>query len=136
MHCFSENGSLVHSARQENAKMYQVTFSDQSMSELNQLEIDMQMPLVEKLSNLTREDFDRNQEDLAKFSRDGKTFYRLRAGEYRIYFELNGETLFSHFILHQHSLADFVFRFKLPYTEDTLIEQHQSFWKYLESLKK
>jgi len=116
--------------------MYQVTFSDQSMSELNKLGIDMQMPIIEKLSNLSRSDFEQTRDDLSKFSRDGKAFYRLRAGEYRIYFELNGETLYSHFILDQHSLADFVFRFKLPYNEETLIEQHQSFWKYLETLKK
>jgi hypothetical protein len=60
----------------------------------------------------------------------------MRAGEFRVYFEAIGETLYMHYILHQHSLADFVFRFKLPFTEETLIEQHQSFWKYLEGLKK
>ena len=116
--------------------MYQVTFSNQSMAELNKLDIHMQMPIIEKLSSLTRSDLEQMRDDLGKFSRDGKAFYRLRAGEYRIYFELKGENLYSHFILDQHSLADFVFRFKLPFTEETLIEQHQSFWKYLETLKK
>lgn len=116
--------------------MYQVNFSEQSMAELNQLDIDKQLPLIEKLSSLTRDDFDRINDDLGKFTRDGKIFYRLRAGDYRIYFEAQDDTLYSHFILHQHSLADFVFRFKLPYNEETLVEQHQSFWQYLESLKK
>lgn len=116
--------------------MYQVTFSDQSMHELNQLDITVQMPIVEKFSGLTKEYLDSGGEDLGRFDRSGKTFYRLRAGEFRIYFEVTGDTLYSHFILHQHSLADFVFRFKLPYREETLVEQHQSFWKYLETLTK
>ena len=116
--------------------MYQVTFSEQSIAELNKIGIDMQLPIIDKLSHLNRDHFENTHEDLGKFSRDGKSFYRLRAGEYRIYFEVTGDTLYSHFILHQHSLADFVFRFKLPFTEETLIEQHQSFWKYLETLKK
>lgn len=117
--------------------MYQVTFSDQSMRELNQLNILVQMPIVEKLSGLTPNDLEHGHDDVGHFIRNGKTFYRLRAGEFRVYFEIRDkDTLFSHFILHQHSLADFVFRFKLPYREETLVEQHQSFWKYLESLTK
>lgn len=116
--------------------MYQVNFSEQSMHELNLLEIEVQMPLIEKFSSLTQEQFEHPGEDLGHFERNGRTYYRLRAGEFRIYFEKQGETLYSHYILHQHSLADFIFRFKLPYKEETLVEQHQSFWKYLESLYK
>lgn len=116
--------------------MYQVTFSDQSMALLNQLPIGQQMPLVEKFSSLSKQQLDHPSEDLGRMMRDGKVYYRLRAGEFRIYFEVWGDTLYSHYILHQHSLADFVFRFKLPYNEETLVEQHQSFWQYLDSLKK
>ena len=116
--------------------MYQVTFSDQSIAELNKLDISVQMPIVEIFSSLSREDLEHGSDDVGRFERDGKTYYRVRAGEFRIYFELKEDTLYSHFILHQHSLADFIFRFKLPYNEETLIEQHQSFWKYLESIKK
>ncbi len=117
--------------------MFQVTFSDQSMDELNKLSIEVQMPIVEKFSSLTSLELRQGNEDLGRMDRGGKTYYRLRIGEFRVYFEwLDTETLFSHYILHQHSLADFVFRFKLPYREETLVEQHQSFWKYLESLKK
>jgi len=116
--------------------MYQVNFSEQSMSELNQLDIEVQMPLIEKFTGLTQEELEHPKEELGRFDRGGRTYYRLRAGEFRIYFEKRGDTLYSHYILHQHSLADFIFRFKLPYKEETLVEQHQSFWKYLESLTK
>lgn len=117
--------------------MFQVTFSDQSMTELNKLDILVQLPIVEKFSALRTDDLQRPSEDLGWLERGGKIYYRLRVGDFRIYFELvQDNTLYSHYILHKHTLADFVFRFKLPYREETLIEQHQSFWKYLESLSR
>ncbi|MDP0498270.1 MAG: cytotoxic translational repressor of toxin-antitoxin stability system [Verrucomicrobiota bacterium JB024] len=116
--------------------MYQVNFSEQAMRELNRLGIEVQMPLIEKFTSLTSEELAHPKDELGHFIRDGRTYYRLRAGEFRIYFEQRGDTLYSHYILHQHSLADFIFRFKLPYKEETLVEQHQSFWKYIESLYK
>ena len=116
--------------------MYQVTFSDQSMGELNKLDTLSQMDLVECITQLTPNDLHDLGEELGKFSRKGKTYYRLRAGDYRIYFEIKDDILFSHVILHKNSMADFVFRTKLPFKEEQAIEQHQSFWQYLESLMK
>ena len=43
---------------------------------------------------------------------------------------------YSHVILDKNSMADFIFRTKLPFKEEQAIEQHQSFWQYLESLMK
>ena len=63
-------------------------------------------------------------------------FFRLRSGEYRFYFEQQGEALFVKWILHRNSLEDFLFRTKLPVTDQQLFEQHSKFWKYLESLTK
>jgi mRNA interferase RelE/StbE len=116
--------------------MYQVNFSEQSMSVLNKLEKWDQMPLIEKLCSLTAKDLKENEEDLGRFQRDGKSLYRLRVGEYRIYFEEQVETLYVHYFLSQHSLTDFLFRFKFPLTDEQIVEQHQSFWKYLDTLKK
>lgn len=115
--------------------MFQVNFSDQSMHELNKLDTRSQMLLVEVVSTLKQEQLDHPGEELGRFQRAGKTFYRVRAGEFRIYFEQHGDSLFAHYILHKNTLSDFIFRFKLPVTEDFLVEQHDSFWKYLESLR-
>lgn len=116
--------------------MFQVTFSDQSIQELNKLEKLDQMDVIEPLTNLTSAKLRHPSEPLGRFSRAGTTFYRLRAGDYRIYFERLEDTLFTHYILHRNSLTDFVFRTKLPISEEQLLEQHQSFWKYLETLNK
>ena len=116
-------------------KMYQVNFSEQSMKELNQLDFSSQMELVETISSITPEQFDGHNEDYGRFQRNKKTYYRVRAGDFRIYFELNEKNLFAHYILHKNTLVDFIFRTKLPVSEEFLAEQEDSFWKYLESLK-
>lgn len=115
--------------------MFQVTFSDQSMQELNKLETMQQMELVDQISKLTPRDLKNPKGALDAFNRKGRTFFRLRAGEYRIYFEqADEETLVSHYILHHNTMADLAFRNGLPVTEESLLEKKQSFWKYLESL--
>lgn len=117
--------------------MHQVTFSDQSIMELNKLQPEEQMLLVETLSNIRPEELQNKKfADLGKIHRDGKIYYRLRPKDYRIYFEIkeNG-ILFCHYILHQHTFSDFLFRSKLPVTEEQMVEQNQSFWKYIETLK-
>jgi mRNA interferase RelE/StbE len=116
--------------------VYQLNFSDQALAELKRLPKHAQLVLMEQISSIRPDELSTPADHMGRFSREGKIFHRMRAGEFRVYFEAIGETLYMHYILHQHSLADFVFRFKLPFTEETLIEQHQSFWKYLEGLKK
>lgn len=115
--------------------MFQVNFSEQSMDELNKLDTRSQMLLVEVVSTLKQEQLDNPNEELGRFHRNGKTYYRVRAGEFRIYFEQHGDALLAHYILHKNSLSDFIFRTKLPVTEEFMAEQHDSFWKYLESLR-
>ena len=115
--------------------MFQVNFSEQSMHELNQLDTRSQMLLIEGVSTLKHEQLENPNEDLGRFHRNGKTYYRVRAGEFRIYFEQEGNTLFAHYILHKNTLTDFIFRFKLPYAEEFMLEKEDSFWKYLESLR-
>lgn len=115
--------------------MFQVNFSEQSMHELNQLDTRSQMLLVEVVSSLTQDQLDHPNDELGRFHRNGKTYYRVRAGEFRIYFEQDQDGLFAHYILHKNTLSDFIFRFKLPVNEEFMAEQHDSFWKYLETIR-
>ncbi len=116
--------------------MYQVTFSEQAMRELKQLDQLTQLDLVAPISSLKPADLAHPREPLGRFTRAGKEFYRLRAGDFRFYFDVNGETLHVVYILHKNSLEDFLLRNKLPVSEQQLVEQHSKFWKYLESLTK
>lgn len=117
--------------------MYQLTFSNQSITELNKLSPKEQMELIEMLSSCCVKSKTCGTHTISHFNRDGNVFYRLRPNNLRVYFQiLDDSTLHTQYILHQHSLTDFLFRSKLPLSEDQLIEQNQSFWKYLETLNK
>jgi mRNA-degrading endonuclease RelE of RelBE toxin-antitoxin system len=116
--------------------MYQVTFSEQAMRELNKLDTLAQLGVVEPISALKAGDLEHPREPLGRFQRAGKAFFRLRAGEHRFYFEVKGDTLHVTYILHRNSLEDFLLRNRLPVSEQQLVEQNSKFWKYLESLTK
>lgn len=116
--------------------MYQVTFSEQAMRELNRLDKLAQLEAIEPISSLKASDLAHPREPLGHFKRGTKSLYRLRAGEFRFYFEVLGETLRVDYILHKNSLEDFLLRNKLPVSEQQLVEQDSKFWKYLESLTK
>lgn len=106
------------------------------MRELNKLDKLEQLTVLEPLSDLTPLQIANPHEPLGRFRRGRTYFYRIRSGEFRIYFQVRGDTLFTQYILHKNSLSDFLFRTKLPVSEEQMVEQHHSFWKYLESLKK
>ena len=116
--------------------MYQVTFSEQSMRELNKLDKLSQMLAIEPISSLKPSDLSHPREPLGRFTRAGKTLYRLRSGDFRFYFDVQGENLHTLYILHKNSLEDFLLRNKLPVSEAQLVEQDSKFWKYLENLTK
>lgn len=119
-----------------NNRMYQVTFSAQAMHELNRLDKLAQLDAIDPITSLKPADLAQPREPLGQFRRGTKSLFRLRAGDFRFYFEVNGETLHVDYILHRNSLEDFLLRNKLPVSEQQLVEQHSKFWKYLESLTK
>ena len=106
------------------------------MQELNALSQREQLWLVDQLSSLTNDILLAESDAVGRFQRGGKTFYRLRAGDFRSYFTHDGDTLVCHCILHKNTLEDFIFRCKLPVKDKQLLEKDQSFWQYLEGLAK
>ena len=117
--------------------MFQVTFSNQSMNEVNKLDKLEQLDLIGVFSSLTAEQLAHPKGDLNAFNRAGKTVYRMRVGDWRIYFERVGDDiLHALFLMHKHSIMDFIYRSKLPFNEEAVLEKDDNFWKYLETLKK
>jgi mRNA-degrading endonuclease RelE of RelBE toxin-antitoxin system len=117
--------------------MFQVTFSAQALGELKKLDPLAQLSAIDPVGKLRPEELAHPREPLGRFVREGKTLYRLRDGELRYYFETQGENvLHVVYILHHHSLEDFLLRNRLPVSENQLVEQDSKFWKYLESLTK
>tara|TARA_B100000989_G_scaffold291322_1_gene265664 strand:- start:82 stop:435 length:354 start_codon:yes stop_codon:yes gene_type:complete len=116
--------------------MFQVTFSAQSLTILNDLSQGDQLKLMDTLSSLSNDILSGTDSGIGKFNRNGKLFYRLRVEDFRIYFEKIDIALHCHFILPKNSLNDFIFRCKLPSSSSAVLEDHQTFWDYLESLSK
>ena len=115
--------------------MYQVTFSAQAMGELNKLDKLVQLLAIEPISSLRAHDLEKPREPLGRFHRARQTLYRLRSREHRFYFETReNDAIHVLYILHEHSLEDFLLRNKLPVSEEQLVEQHSKFWKYLDTL--
>ena len=108
------------------------------MSELNKLDQFAQLEVTLPITGLKPADLEHPREPLGRFTRGAQTLYRLRAGDFRFYFEASadGGTLHVIYILHKNSLEDFLLRNKLPVSEAQLVEQHSKFWKYLETLTK
>ncbi len=77
-----------------------------------------------------------DQLDPEKFGRlesHGKTLFRYRAKEYRIYFERTPEGITVHRVLHKNTLRDFLFRSKLSSAEDEQLSKKADFWKLIEA---
>lgn len=115
---------------------FEVNFSPQSMGELNKLSKHKQLLLIDQMSKLSPAVLTNPTKAYGVINRNGKNLYRFRTDDYRIYFEIINTALYSHYILLPHTWTDFVVRFKLPIREEIMIENDQSFWKYLENLKR
>ena len=117
--------------------MFQVTFSEQSMGELNKLDKLAQMEVIEPLGSLTPAELKKPREPLGSLKRGRQRLFRLRSGAYRIYFEkISDDTLRVDYLLHTNSLEDFLLRNKLPVSEAQLVKQDSKILRYLESLAK
>ena len=73
--------------------MYQVTFSEQAMRELNRLDKLAQLDAIDPISSLKPTDLAHPREPLGHYRRGQMSLFRLRAGDFRFYFEKRGETL-------------------------------------------
>jgi mRNA-degrading endonuclease RelE of RelBE toxin-antitoxin system len=114
----------------------QIVFNEISAAEMAALPKEMQLDLLAEFHFLP-EDLD--ELDTSKFGvveRDGNQLFRYRAKDYRIYFERAREGITVHRVLHKNTIRDFLFRAKLPMTEDDQLGQQKGFWKLIEEGEK
>ena len=112
--------------------MFQIIFNELSAAEMSALPKKMQIHLLAEFQILP-EDLDHlDAKHFGVIERGGKRLYRFRAKDYRIYFEKRDEGITVHRILHKNTLRDFLFRSKLPTSEDAKLEKTRQFWKLIE----
>ncbi len=112
--------------------MFQIVFNAISAAEMSALPTELQLDLLAEFQILP-EDLDRlDPERFGRMARDGKTLYRCRARDYRIYFEKADEGITIHRVLHKNTIRDFLFRSKLPMVEeDRTLEEKPGFWQLI-----
>lgn len=131
--------------------MLQIVFNEISAAEMSALPKEMQLDLLAEFQFLP-DDLDQlNTEKFGAVERDGKRLFRYRAKDYRIYFERRAEGITVHRVLHKNTIRDFLFRAKLPMTEeevgkkggwrvgdkeDDQLGQQKGFWKLIEEAEK
>ncbi len=112
--------------------MIQIVFNEISAAEMAALPKEMQLDLLTEFQFLP-EDLDKlDMEKFGLVERDGKRLFRYRAKDYRIYFERREEGITVHRVLHKNTIRDFLFRTKLPMTEDDQLGQQRGFWQLIE----
>ena len=65
--------------------------------------------------------------------RDGITLYRFRADDHRIYFEVSNNNVVVHRVLDKNTFSDFLFRSKMPHSEDEELAQSKHFWGLIDA---
>lgn len=117
--------------------MLQIVFNQISAAELSRLDTLAQLDLLNefKVDEAMLADIGQ-REDFGKIERDGRILYRYRARDYRLYFEVRGGQVIVHRLLHKNTLDDFLFRSKLPVSEDEALGQSKTFWKLIEEGEK
>lgn len=94
---------------------------------------ELQLEILGQFRGIPHEAMSSELERFGKLERGGRTLYRFRIGDYRVYFERNALGILVHRILGRNSLKDFFFRTKLPVREeDEQLQNNPDFWKLIE----
>ena len=116
--------------------MLQIVFNEISAAEMAALPKLLQLDLLAEFQFLPDELDKLDTEKFGVVERDGQRLFRYRAKDYRIYFAKTGEGITVHRVLHKNTIRDFLFRTKLPMTEDDQLGQREGFWKLIEEAEK
>jgi len=111
--------------------VFQVIFNPVSASEMSALPKDLQLDLLAEFQILPDDLNSLAGENFSTIRRDGRTLHRFRCRDHRIYFERHAEGILIHRVLHKNTIRDFLFRSKLPMTEDDQLEETDQFWKMI-----
>jgi mRNA-degrading endonuclease RelE of RelBE toxin-antitoxin system len=116
--------------------MFQIIFNELSAAEMSALSKTMQLSLLSEFQILPADLDHLDDQKFGVIEREGKKLYRYRAKDYRIYFEKSDEGITIHRVLHKNTFRDFLFRSKLPGSEDQALGGTREFWKLIDEGKK
>lgn len=114
----------------------QIVFNEISAAEISRMDTLDQLELLDAFrvseSDLVELDDNDEHRNFGKIARDGKTLYRFRANDCRIYFEVAENLVIVHRVLHKNTFSDFLFRSKMPVSEDEQLAESKHFWNLID----
>ena len=116
--------------------MFQIVFNELSAAEISALPKPLQLDLLAEFRILPEDLDNLDAKRFGVIEREGKKLYRYRAKDYRIYFEKTDEGITVHRVLHKNTLRDFLFRSKLPTSEDAQLGKTREFWNLIDEGKR
>ncbi len=124
------------SARCFSSDVLQIVFNEISAAEISRMDTLEQLALLDAFkvteSDLADLDGEQSEKSFGKMTRNGKTLYRFRTDDYRIYFEVADDAVIVHRVLNKNTFSDFLFRSKMPVSEDEQLSKSKHFWKLIE----
>jgi len=112
--------------------VFQIVFNEISAAEISQLDTLEQLELFDEFK-VNQADLDQlDGHRFGKIERDGKTLYRFRTKDWRLYFEVRDQSVVVHRVLHKGTFSDFVFRSNIPLAEDEELAESKHFWKLID----
>lgn len=112
--------------------MLQVIFNPVSVAEMSALPKELQLEILTDFQLMPADLENLDASRFGKVRRDGRTLYRCRAGDYRIYFEQHPQGFIVRRVLHKNTIRDFLYRSNLPMDEDEQVAASGSFWKLID----
>ncbi len=110
----------------------QINLSKVASAELCQLPKLLQLEILSDFNNLPENMETDNSGKIGRLQRDGRTVFRFRAGDYRIYFSPTDHGWLIHRVVHKNTLEDFLYRSNLPLgDEDKSLAENANFWELI-----
>jgi len=113
--------------------LFQIIFNPTSAAELAAMPKRLQLEILGEFRGIPQDMVGSNLDDFGKLEKDGKTLYRFRIGDYRIYFSRHRLGIVVHRILTRNTLKDFFYRSNLKLAEDKALEESTQFWDQIEA---
>lgn len=111
---------------------FQIIFNPTSASELAAMPKRLQLEILGQFRGIPQDMVGSNLDDFGKLEKAGKTLYRFRIGEYRVYFSRHRLGVVVHRILTRNTLKDFFYRSNLKLGEDKALQESSEFWEHIE----
>lgn len=112
--------------------MSQIIFNEISAAEISALPTMEQLELLADFK-VTPEELRNPEEDrFGQIDREGKTLYRFRCHDLRIYFEVEDKDVIVHRVMHKNTFQDFRYRSGMKVSEDEALGKAKEFWELIE----